>query len=77
MLGHAIVDGEQGGRIMDWGAVLAIAGVNIAIFNWLRSDMKIFEIRLETKIDAHIQEIRKDMKDFHGRLCAIEERNKK
>lgn len=28
------------------------------------------------KSDAILQGIREDMKDFHGRLCAIEERNK-
>lgn len=28
------------------------------------------------KIDATLQGIREDMRDFHGRLCAIEERNR-
>lgn len=30
-----------------------------------------------SKIDALRTEVYKDMKDFHGRLCSIEERNKK
>ncbi len=31
-------------------------------------------IRTETK--ATVEAIRADLRDFHGRLCAIEERNK-
>jgi len=30
-----------------------------------------------SKIDDTLQGIREDMRDFHGRLCAIEERNRK
>ncbi len=48
------------------GVVAAVVGSNIALIGWLRSDMKSFET-----------EITKEMKDFHGRLCSIEERNKK
>ncbi len=55
------------------GTVAAIVGSNIALISWLRSDMKSFE----TKIDGWKEEINKQMKDFHGRLCTIEERNKK
>lgn len=28
------------------------------------------------RIDSTLQGIREDMRDFHGRLCAIEERNR-
>lgn len=55
------------------GTVITIVGSNIALIGWLRSDMKSFE----TKIDGWKSEIDKEMKDFHGRLCAIEEKNKK
>lgn len=54
------------------GTVIAIAGCNIALIGWLRSDMKSFE----TKIDGWKEEIQKESKDFHGRLCRIEEKNK-
>ena len=30
-----------------------------------------------SKIDDTLKGIREDMRDFHGRLCAIEERNRK
>lgn len=42
-------------------AVLAIIGANIALFSWLRTDMKSFE----TEIRGWKQEINKEMKDFH------------
>lgn len=55
------------------GTVIAVVGSNIALISWLRADMKSFE----TKIEGWKDEINKEMKDFHGRLCALEERNKK
>lgn len=51
-------------------AVVAIVGTNISLIAWLRSDMKSFE----TKIEGWKDEINKEMKDFHGRLCSIESR---
>lgn len=70
------------------GTVITVVGSNIALIGWLRADMKSFEIKIETKIDnfandfrkdiaSHKDDIQKEMKDFHGRLCAIEEKNKK
>ena len=72
---------------MDWtivltgvGTVASIVGVNITLFSWIRSDVK--EIKAEAAADRRdilslIREIQQETKDFHGRLCAIEERNKK
>lgn len=76
---------------MDWtivltgiGTVASVVGVNITLFSWIRADVK--EIKAEAAADRRDilnlvrsinQEIQKEMKDFHGRLCAIEERNKK
>lgn len=62
---------------MDWAQVLAIIGGNAAtflpIFFWLRSEANsdrrdIINILLEMK---------NEMKDFHGRLCSIEENRRK
>lgn len=55
------------------GSVVAIVGSNIALIGWLRSDMKAFEM----EVRGWKEEIQKESKDFHERLCAIEERNKK
>ena len=54
------------------GTVIAIIGANIALMAWLRSDMKSFE----GKIESWKEEIYKEMKDFHGRLCSLEGRTK-
>ncbi len=59
-------------------------GTIIAMFLWLRTESNadrrefnasLLEFRSET--NSLITAIREDIKDFHGRLCAIEERNKK
>lgn len=48
---------------MDWFQVMAIAGSTIgACFYMHRQSLKLH------------QEMQKEMKDFHGRLCALEER---
>jgi hypothetical protein len=72
---------------MDWIQVLTIIFGNLGIFLWIRTesrndmrefsadmrnDMKIFS----SEIRQWKEEINHEMKDFHGRLCAIEERNK-
>lgn len=44
---------------MEWTQVLTIAAINVALIAWLRMDMKSME---------------KNMIDFHGRLCALEEK---
>lgn len=59
------------------GTGIAVAGVvigaNIALISWIRSDLKSFE----GEIRGWKDEIYKEMKDFHGRLCAIEGRKQK
>lgn len=72
---------------MDWtiiltgmGSVLAVIACNVALFSWLRSDIALN--RQESAADRRdllqiIREIQAEIKEFHGRLCAIEERNKK
>ena len=65
------------------GTVVTVIGANVALISWLRSDMKSFEQELksdmksfENKIEGWKTEIYREMRDFHGRLCSIEERNK-
>ena len=58
---------------MDWGTVITIIATNAGLIYWLRSDMKDFM----NKIDGWKDDINKEMKDFHGKLCAIEEKNRK
>lgn len=73
---------------MEWsqffGFLLTIAG----LFFWNRSESRSDHRELKTSTDAQLLAIREDMKafrelwaqetrDFHGRLCSIEERNRK
>lgn len=54
------------------GTIVTIIGANIALVSWLRSDIKSFE----SEIRGWKDEINKEMKDFHGRLCTIAERGR-
>jgi hypothetical protein len=56
---------------MDWTQVLAIVGSNMALFLWARAESRT-DVRMMLGI---IDGIQKEIKDFHGRLCSIEERN--
>lgn len=75
---------------MDWSQVLTVFAViatnlGTVIALYIQLDKKLDENRkeLSNKIDENRREtndilkaIQIEMKDFHGRLCAIEERNK-
>ncbi len=58
---------------MDWTQVLAIVGSNIALILIMFGTTVAMWMHTDKKIEA----IQEEMKDFHGRLCAIEERAKK
>lgn len=65
------------------GTALAIIGANVALISWLRADMKAFEAEVRAwreqfsrDTDSYRREVQQEMKDFHGRLCAIEERHR-
>jgi hypothetical protein len=68
---------------MDWTQVYTIVGANIAfmlvsigitftLFLWVRAESRSDFRCMLNLLDA----IQKEMKDFHGRLCALEEKNK-
>ncbi len=65
---------------MDWIQFsLFVIGMG-GMFAWLRSDIALN--RTEAAADRRdilnlMRSIQQEMKDFHGRLCAIEERNRK
>jgi hypothetical protein len=56
-----------------WIQILTIIASNLVIM------LTFFgvSISLHNAIREEIKEMKNEMKDFHGRLCAIEERNKK
>lgn len=59
-------------NIMDWNQVLMIVGSNIALIIVMFGTTVAMWLHTDKKIEA----IQQEMKDFHGRLCAIEERRK-
>lgn len=69
---------------MDWTQVLAILLGNLAItiplWLWARGEAREDTRHMQTQLDAIrelINSIHLEMKDFHGRLCAIEEKNRR
>jgi hypothetical protein len=57
---------------MEWTQVLVIIIANLTMFLWSRSESRTDYRELRALIDA----IHQEMKDFHGRLCKIEENRK-
>ncbi len=62
---------------MDWLQVLTIVGSNIVLFLWCRTESRADHRNLENAVNAQLTGMREEMKDFHGRLCSIEERNRR
>lgn len=58
---------------MEWAQVLTIIAANFAMILWCMRERRADFLYLAKLIE----EMKNEMKDFHGRLCAIEERNKK
>lgn len=56
-----------------WLQLLTVVGANLAMFMWSRSEARHDQSEMRLILKA----IQDEMKDFHGRLCQIEERNKK
>lgn len=53
---------------MEWAQVLTILLANFGLFLWSRTETRNDYREIRSLIDA----IHQEMKDFHGRLCAIE-----
>jgi hypothetical protein len=69
---------------MEWLQVISLFLANAGLILWFRaesrSDWRHMDNKLDTTVNAireEITAIKEEMKDFHGRLCAIEERKKK
>ena len=61
------------GGIMEWGQVLTIVAANFAMILWCRRERRADFLHIMKMVEG----IQNEIKDFHGRLCAIEERGKK
>lgn len=68
---------------MEWIHVLTIVGTNIALMAsslgfilWFRSESRADMREFSAEIRSWKEEIYKEMKDFHGRLCSLEEKKR-
>lgn len=61
---------------MDWMQLFTIVGSNLALFIWARTEASQDRREMNSRLESALKAIADEMKDFHGRLCAIEERNR-
>jgi hypothetical protein len=61
----------------EWSQIGIVVITMAGLFLWNRTESRADYRHLETSVNSIIEAIRQDMKDFHGRLCAIEERARK
>ena len=69
---------------MEWLQVLSLFLANAGLIFWFRSESRADWRHMDAKMEkmssdtnAILKSIQDEMKDFHGRLCAIEERKGK
>lgn len=58
---------------MEWIQIISLFLANAGLILWMRAESRSDWRHMDTLLRA----IQDEMKDFHGRLCAIEERRKK
>ena len=59
-----------------WLQILSLFLANAALIIWFRSESRNDWRHMYAKVEAYMRAIQEEIKDFHGRLCAIEEGRK-
>ena len=62
---------------MEWYQVATIVVANLGLFLWTVRQSRADYLHSQRSIDSFKDTMLKETKDFHGRLCAIEERKRK
>ena len=63
---------------MDWIQIFSLFLANAGLIIWFRTESRNDWRHMDNKLDSYMKAIQEEMKDFHTRLCKIEEnRNKK
>lgn len=57
--------------------ILGNGAIILPLFLWNRSESRADIRHMDNKLDISIRTIQEESRDFHGRLCAIEERYRK
>lgn len=67
----------------DWIQIISLFLANAGLIVWFRAESRADWRHMDNKLEAYMSAIREDVraihneiKDFHARLCTIEERNK-
>lgn len=61
---------------MEWYQVMTIVAANLGLFLWAVRQSRSDYLHCQRSIESFKDAMLKESKDFHGRLCAIEERNR-
>jgi len=61
---------------MEWYQVATIVGANLVLFLWSVRQSRSDHLHCQRSIESFKDLMLNETKDFHGRLCALEERNK-
>lgn len=64
-------------RVEFWGILgtnIAVLAIVVALFTWSRTESRADYKDLKNSMETNLIAIQQEMKDFHGRLCAIEEK---
>jgi hypothetical protein len=59
---------------MEWSQVLTILASNLALFIWARTEANQDRRDMNDRLERALKAIHEEMKDFHARLCVIEDR---
>ena len=65
---------------MDWMQFVIFIGSTVGLFFWNRSESRADYRHMDAKLESTrelVRAIYDESKDFHNRLCKIEERNRK
>lgn len=60
-----------------WVQIGSLFLANAGIMLWLRAESRSDWRHMDAKLDAWMKDSLQERKEFHGRLCTIEEKNKK
>ena len=69
---------------MEWIQLILVLATFVTLFTWNRTESRTDARQMQQQIEANrketqalIEAIREDVKDFHSRLCIIEDRNRR
>lgn len=56
-----------------WIQIFSLFAANTGLLLWFRAESRNDWRHMDNKLDAFMKEVQEERKEFHGRLCKIEE----